>query len=806
MAKAENTKRSRLVLLDTNAIVHRAYHALVDAGLQTADGKPTGALYGLTSTLIKIAESLKPDYLIACRDMPGKTHRHEIYEAYKAQRAQSEPDLISQLQRTPEVFSAFGIPLYGIAGAEADDCLGTIVKEVGHRSDIETIIATGDNDMLQLVSPSVSVYTMRMGITDFILYDEDAVMEKYGFGPEHVIDFKGIKGDPSDNIPGVKGVGDESAKKLIQKYGSLEHIIEAIHTKGVEKVAEETSVRKQYVQKVLDQETQAMFSKELATIKTDVRMQFSLPKSFWHLTDNVKSIAKLCDDLEFKSLKERIQRLAPKKEDDPSMTHDSLFAPMTTKEEIDPTALKQTSLALWLLRSDYTTPSISDILGYADTEDFDTAREKIYKDLRATGKLQQVYEKIELPLLPVVEKMNGTGVCVNTKYLKTLAKDYNKELEKISARIYKHAGHEFNISSPKQLGVVIFDELKLSSGGKEKRTATGARTTREDELSKMREQHPIIADVLSFRELQKLLSTYIEKMPDLVAGDGRLRATFLQSGTVTGRMGCENPNLQNIPIKTEYGKKIRSAFEGAKGNVLAAIDYSQIELRIAAGLSGDEKLTEVFRTGGDIHTAVAAQVFNVPPEMVDHEMRRRAKVINFGILYGMGVNALRENLGNVTRDEAATYLSEYFKNFSGLSRFVEHTKHQAERNGYTETLFGRRRYFPGFKSPLPQLRAQAERMAVNAPIQGTQADIIKLAMVEVEKLIAQEKWGEKAKLVMQVHDELVYELEEKTAETMARAIRDIMERVAPEDELSSVPIRAEIAIGKNWGEMVKLKR
>ena len=799
-------RKSRLVLLDTNAIIHRAYHALVDADLKTADGKPTGALYGLTSTLIKIAESLKPDYLIACRDMPGKTHRHEVFEAYKAQRAQSEPDLISQLVRAPEVFSAFGIPLYGISGAEADDCLGTIVKEVAHRSDIETIIATGDNDMLQLVSPNVNVYTMRMGITDFILYDEEAVKEKYGFGPEHVIDFKGIKGDPSDNIPGVKGVGDESAKKLIQKYGSLENIIAAIHKQGVEKVAEATSVRKQYIQKILEQETEALFSKELATIKTDVRMQFALPKTFWHLTDHVKTIASLCDALEFKSLKERMLRLAPKKDEDPSLSHESLFAPMTSKEEVDPKALKETSLALWLLRSDYTSPSMSDILGYADTEDFDTAREKIFKDLRASGKLHEVYEKIELPLLPVVEKMNSTGVAVDTKYLNSLAKDYNKELEKISGRIYKHAGHEFNISSPKQLGVVLYDELKLSSGGKEKRTATGARTTREDELSKMREQHQIIDDVLSFRELQKLLSTYIEKIPALVDSDGRLRATFLQSGTVTGRMGCENPNLQNIPIKTEYGKKIREAFTGSKGNVIASIDYSQIELRIAAGLSGDEKLTEVFRSGGDIHTAVATQVFGVPPEIVDHEMRRRAKVINFGILYGMGVNALRENLGNVSRDEAAKYLSEYFKNFSGLSRFVEMTKQKAEREGYTETLFGRRRYFPGFKSPLPQLRAQAERMAVNAPIQGTQADIIKLAMVEADKLIEKEGWKEKAKLVMQVHDELVYELEEKTAHMMARAIRDIMEHVAPEDELSGVPIRAEIAIGKDWGNMVKLKR
>jgi len=804
MAKIESTEKpSRLVLLDSHAIIHRAFHAIPD--LATAAGEPTGALYGLVSMLIKIAETLKPDYLVACRDLPGKTHRHDVYEAYKAKRVQSEPSLIAQLERAPEVFDAFGIPTYGIPGFEADDCLGTIVKEVDHRSDIETVIASGDMDTLQLVGPRVQVFTLRKGLNDTIMYDVDAVKQRYGFGPEHVRDYKALRGDPSDNIPGIKGIGEKGATELIVNFGSIENMYKVLAEDP--KAFEKAGVKPRIVQLLKEGKADAAFSKELATIKTDVRMQFSLPKSYWHLSDHVQTIAALCDKLEFKSLKERILRLAPKTGENPALTHDSLFAPVETKQEINPQALKETSLALWLLRSDFTTPSIEDILGYGDTEDFDKAREKIFKDLRSTGRLHEVYEGIELPLLPVVERMNDTGVCLDVKYLKGLARDYNKELEKIAARIYKQAGHEFNISSPKQLGIVLFDELKLSSGaGKQKRTATGARTTREDELSKMREMHPIIDDILSFRELQKLLSTYIEKMPALVASDGRLRAKFLQSGTVTGRMGCENPNLQNIPIKTEYGRKIRMAFNGSRGNVIAAIDYSQIELRIAAGLSGDEKLTEVFRSGGDIHAAVAAQVFNVPPEMVDKEMRRRAKVINFGILYGMGVNALRENLGNVTREEAAKYLSEYFKNFGGLSRWVDHTKKNAERLGYTETLFGRRRYFAGFKSPLPQLKAQAERMAVNAPIQGTQADIIKLAMVEADKRIEKEGWREKAKLVMQVHDELVYELEEKTAEKMALALREVMEKVAPEGKLSNVPIRAEVSIGKNWGEMKRVER
>ncbi|HVU75278.1 MAG TPA: DNA polymerase, partial [Candidatus Paceibacterota bacterium] len=475
-------------------------------------------------------------------------------------------------------------------------------------------------------------------------------------------------------------------------------------------------------------------------------------------------------------------------------------------QEVDPHALEETALALWLLRSDLTTPTLDDILAYAETKDFGKARETIFESLRTTGRLIGVYESIERPLLPVVRRMNTDGIEVDTAYLDALAKEYNKELGTIAARIYKHAGHEFNINSPKQLGDVLYDELQITSG-KLKKTATGARTTREEELAKMADLHPIINDVLAYRELQKLVSTYIEKIPGLVADDGRLHAEFLQTGTVTGRMGCQNPNLQNIPIRTDYGKRIREAFVAKKGSVLVSIDYSQIELRIAAGLSGDEKLVAVFKDGRDVHTEVAAQVFGVPPDMVDREMRRRAKIINFGILYGMGVNALRANLGEgVTREEAGTYLEEYFKNFAGLARYIEHTKAEAARQGYTETLYGRRRYFSGFKSPLPNLRAQAERMAVNAPMQGTQADIIKRAMVEIDQMIEKEQMRDKAKLLLQVHDELVFEISAKEAEETARRFRDIMEGIADPALLSGVPIRAEIKMGKNWGSTEELAR
>lgn len=795
----KNEKPLRLVVLDSHAILHRAFHAIPD--LATAKGEPTGALYGLASMLLRITEELQPDYVVATRDLPGKTHRHEVYDNYKGTRMEADAALIPQLEKAPLVFKAFGIPVYECPRYEADDCIGTIVKQISQRSDVVTIIATGDMDTLQLVGERVKVFTLRKGFNDTVEYDEFTVRQRYGFGPEHMTDYKGLRGDPSDNIPGIKGIGEKTATELITNFGSIESIYDTLEEHPDRMI--KAGIKPRIIELLKNGKADAAFSKELATIHANAPITFILPKMQWHLVDHVASISALCDEFEFKSLKSRVASLVKEKkteaEGPESVTTPIEFtAPPPPKQSLD-----ETSVALWLLRSDYSAPSLEDILAYGDTQDFGVARGKIFADLRTTGKLMEVYEKIEYPLIPVVNTMNATGVAVDVPYLKKLSKEYTSELEKIQSRIYRHAGHEFNINSPKQLGVVLYDELKITPE-RQKKTATGARTTREDELVKMRELHPIIDDVLAQRELQKLLSTYVDKIPGLVK-NGRLYTTFLQAGTTTGRIACADPNLQNIPIKTEYGRRIRQAFVARKGFVLAAIDYSQIELRIAAGLSGDENLVQIFKSGGDVHAAVAARVFDVPPELVDKEMRRRAKVINFGILYGMGVNALKVNLGS-TREEAAKFLAEYFKNFNGLHMWLEHTKQKAAQVGYTETLFGRRRYFPGFKSPLPQLRAQAERMAMNAPMQGTQSDIIKLAMVEADKMIEKKGWHDKVHLVMQVHDELVYEISEKEATTIAVEIRKTMERVAPIAELSGVPILAEASIGDNWGEMKRLSR
>lgn len=795
MKASTKKNRKRLVLPDSHAILHRAYHAIPD--FATSKGEPTGALYGLITTLFKAISDFSPDYIIAARDLPGPTFRDQLFEDYKGTRAEIDPALVEQLKKAPGLLEAFGIPVYSAEGFEADDVIGTIAEKA-KKAGVDVIIATGDADMFQLVDDErVQVYHLRQGINDLVLYDDERVRERYGFGPEHVVDYKGIRGDTSDNIPGVPGVGEGSATKLIEALGSLEEIYAAIKKQGVEKVAKEIGVQKRYVQLVADNKEKALFSRELATISRKAPIDFKLPAKEWDITDHIEAIDAVCDTYEFRSIKERLHsKLKNLKAAD--------MAEDVADEDVEEREIKEVSIMLWLANSDMTSPGLQEILDYAGTKKFSDARTFIEKKLRETGRLQEVYERIEKPLMPIIEDMNARGVCVDKKELQKLAKEYGAELGKLAGRIYKHVGHEFNINSPKQLAVILYDELKLTPA-KQKKTSTGQRTTKEEELAKISDQHPIIEDILQFRELQKLLSTYVEKMVELIQPDGRLRAEFLQNSTVTGRMGCQNPNLQNIPIRTEYGRRIRGAFNAPKGKCILSIDYSQIELRVAAGLSKDEKLTSVFKKGEDIHTAVAANVFGVPPDKVDREMRRRAKIINFGILYGMGVNALRSNLGaNVTREEAAHYLDQYFVQFPQLTEWIEKTKRSAEKNGYVETVFGRRRYLLGFKSTLPMMRSQAERFAVNAPIQGTQADIIKLAMVKADETIKEKKWDEKVKLILQVHDELVYEVDENMVENVAKEIREVMEGVAPEQELAGVPIVAEAKVGKDWGDMKAL--
>ncbi|MFM2331167.1 MAG: polymerase polymerase protein, partial [Candidatus Parcubacteria bacterium] len=554
-----------------------------------------------------------------------------------------------------------------------------------------------------------------------------------------------------------------------------------------------------------EHEEDARFSKSLATIRLDAPIAFTLPEKVWSETVDLQKALALCDEFGFRTLRERIRSVLAKvgsigaQEEFAESSGLASLGSESPDSQIPPARLAEAKVMLWLISSEFTNPSLDDILAFTKERGFDGAYAVLEKQLATLGKVKDVYDQIEKPLIPIVREMGAHGILIDPKVLKDLAKKYGGELAQIEKSIYKHAGHEFNVSSPKQLGDVLFDELKIVPE-RMKKTAGGQRSTKESELEKIRDMHPIVAEILEYRELKKLLGTYIENLPPMLDSENRLHAEFLQTGAVTGRMASQNPGLQNIPMRTERGRAIRHAFVASKGFTLLGLDYSQIELRIAAILSGDEKLCAIFKSGRDVHQEVASMVFGVAADKVDYEMRRRAKIINFGILYGMGANALRVQLGSTTA-EAHQYLEDYFATFKTLSEYLEKTKGFARKHGYTETLFGRRRQFPEMKSSLPYVRAQAERMAINAPIQGTSADIVKLAMVRVDELLAREGRGEDAHLLLQVHDELVYEIRDAQVAELAPKIKSLMEETLTKEEAQGVPIIATMKTGSDWGSM-----
>lgn len=797
MESKKHTEKKRLVVLDSHAIIHRAYHALPD--FTGPEGQPTGALYGLSSMLLRIFSDLKPDYIAAAYDLPKPTVRHEAYAEYKGSRSKLEDALVAQLKTSRDVFKAFSIPIYEREGFEADDVIGTIVKLLEKDTDMEVIIASGDMDTMQLITgKKVQVYTLKKGLNDTILYDEQAVIDRYGFGPAHINDYKGLRGDPSDNIKGVPGVGEKTATDLIKTFGSLEQIYETIE-KNEQKLLD-AGIKPRIIALLKDHKEDAFFSKTIATIRDDAKIAFKIPKAEWMEEVQLKTVLDMFDLFGFRTLRSRAQNLIGQKGEDGEF--EMIDA---TVETIDPVRLEEAKVMLWLLSSEFTNPNEEDVLGYSGKHTFDEAYEYLSSEIKKTGNLREVYEHIEKPLIPLIMEMHEYGILIDKKVLSKLAKEYRTDLEKLEKEIYAHAGREFNIASPKQLGDVLFDDLGLKTPGAktQKKTATGQRSTKESELEKLQNEHPIVKAVQEYRGLAKLLSTYVDSIPLLLDKENRVHAQFLQYGAVTGRMASTNPGLQNIPVRTDRGRAIRNAFIASPGYTLVALDYSQIELRIAAILSGDEKLCEIFRSGRDVHQEVASAVFGVASDKVDREMRRRAKIINFGILYGMGVNALKTQLGT-SLAEAHQFYEDYFTTFKTLAEYLESTKGYARKHGFTETLFGRRRQFPEMKSPLPYVRAQAERMAINAPIQGTQSDIIKLAMVEINTLLEKEGKKDDVHLLLQVHDELVYEVKEEMRDTVTKDIKHIMESVLVGRETHSVPIIAEAKTGPNWGETTPL--
>lgn len=788
-------KKQKLILLDAHAIIHRAYHALPE--FQNSKGEPTGAIYGLATMLFKIVTDLKPDYIVACFDLPKKTFRHIAYDNYKSGRAKADDALVSQIISSREFFKAFSIPMYECEGFEADDLLGTITEQLKKdKNKIDIIIASGDMDTLQLVDDNrVKVYTLKKGLNDTIMYDEKKVLERFTFLPENLPDYKGLRGDPSDNIIGIKGIGEKTATVLISKYKTIEKMYEALKKESNE--LKELGISERVKNLLLEGEEEAIFSKTLATIRRDAPIKFEIPKNNWTNEINKDEVLEFFRKMEFKSLQNRFLNLFQGEKTE-EVVKDSI------KEEIDEQSekVKKAKIAFWLLNSEMTDPDLDDVIHYKGANSLDKAILLMEEDIKKE-ELNYVYENIECPIIPIIAEMEKNGVLIDQSYLKKISEEYHKDLKEIEKKIFEYAGVSFNVNSPKQLSEILFTKLALSLKGI-KKSAGGAISTRESELEKLKDTHPIIPEILKYRELQKLLSTYIDTIPASIKEDGRLHATFIQAGTTTGRFSSNNPNLQNIPIKTEKGKNIRNAFIAPKGFVLASFDYSQIELRVAALLSQDSYFIKVFKEGRDIHSAVAMKVFGVTEENVTHDMRRRAKVINFGILYGMGVNALKENLGS-DRKEAQLFYDNYFAEFPTIAGYLESIKNFAKENGYTKTLFGRKRYFPGIRSSIPFIKAMAERMATNAPIQGTAtADIIKIGMKNVDEALIKAGLKNDVKLVLQVHDEIVCEIKENKVKEAMKVIENALINVIPGEFLKgmeSVPLQVSSSYGKTWGDL-----
>lgn len=734
----DKQKQKLLVLIDGHALVHRAFHALPP--LNTGKGELVNAVYGFISILLKVVKDLKPDYLAATFDLPKPTFRHEEFEAYKAKRVKAPDELYAQIGRVKEVLAAYNVPVFEKEGYEADDVIGTIVRQVKNKK-IKVIIVTGDLDTLQLVNENVNIFTLKKGVRDTAIYDVKAVKDRYGLEPGQMNDFKGLKGDPSDNIPGVPGVGEKTAIELLKKYGSIENLYEKIAKPGSKEK------NQKLVEKLLANKEQAFFSKYLATIKTDVPLKFNLADALEHDYDKEKVI-KLFKELGFYSL---VDRLAP-----------------AEKKETAGGEKKEANVA-------------------------DSGLAEVF------GKIKQAYEQgilskkiyeLEKNLAPVIKTMERNGIKIDCGYLKKLGEKFGRQLAGLEEKIYKSAGIKFNINSPQQLSEILFSRLGLITKGL-KKTPGKVISTAAAELEKMRGQHEIIDLITEYRELAKLKNTYIDALPKLIAADGRLHTSFDQLGTTTGRLSSRNPNLQNIPVKTEIGREIRKAFVAEKGQKLLAADYSQIELRIVADMAHDENMIEFFWENKDIHTLTAAEVFAVAQENVTKGMRQAAKVLNFGVIYGMSMHGFAQAAG-VELALAKNFIAKYFAEFPGVAHYVERTKKEAAKNGYVETLFGRKRFIPEINSSAWNLRAAAERMAINMPIQGTAADLIKMAMVEIAKHPALND-----KLLLQVHDELIFEVPENEIKETAGKIKEIMENIFS----LSVPLKVEIETGDNWGEM-----
>jgi DNA polymerase-1 len=792
----------KLVVIDSNALVHRAFHALPPT-LTDPSGAPVNAVYGFTSVLLKMLKDLQPEYVAATFDLAGPTFRHTEYEEYKAHRVKAPDELYAQIPIVKQVLAAFGIPVYEHAGFEADDLIGTLAEHAKKTDDLQVIIMTGDMDTLQLVDGKrVVVFTLRKGVNDTITYDESAVRERYGLPPSRMLDFKGLKGDPSDNIPGVPGIGEKTASALVTAFGTLEELYAYLEQK---KGKPRKPLTENLAAKLLEHKDMAFFSKKLATIIRTVPVTFDLGGMDWKSNLSAGNLEETLRGLGFASLIKRLPEVLQIASQDTLIPMSPEIAPLPAPVMLDgelighdlkphlkalleagkplPEKLFDTMVAAWLLEPDH-------------KEYAAEPKEKLLERMTAIG-VASVFTDIEMPLIPILARMERLGIRVDVATIQRLLKVSTAAVQALEKKIYALAGTEFNINSPSQLGDILF--TKLAIRGRVRRTGGGAPSTAATELEKLREEHPIIDLILEYRELNKLKTTYIEPFPSLVAADGRIHTTYHQTGTGTGRLSSSDPNLQNVPARTELGQQFRASFVANPGFKLVSFDYSQLELRIVAHLAGDATMIATFERGEDIHTRTASEIFAIAPEQVTKDMRRQAKVLNFGIIYGMGVLGFARAAG-VARDTAKQFIEEYFARFSGVAAYMERTKEEAFRDGFVTTLFGRRRSLPDIKSNIPQLIAAAERMAINHPVQGTEADLVKLAMIAVDRYLHDQGLGDRARMLLQVHDELVLEIADADVADIVPRIRAIMENIHRLD----VPLVVDVKSGDNWSDMTPI--
>jgi DNA polymerase-1 len=873
----ETEAPKRLFLLDGHSLSYRAFFAL-PTSLATTTGQVTNAVYGFTSMLIKLLAEEKPDLIAVAFDVGAPTVRLEKYAEYKAGRPEAPDEFRQQLGLIVEVLETLRIPVIGIEGHEADDAIATLAVRAVEQG-IDTVIVTADRDFFQLVRPEITVMFNVKGISDIRRYDVDAVSERFGLPPEKYLDYVALKGDTSDNIPGVPGVGEKTASKLVQDFGSIEELIgRTAELKGKLKESIEAAGE------------QLVLNKELAQLNTDLELDVRPEDAVMGEWD-VDAVRRLFTSLEFRTLFERLEEVgrsakpavevaeldlrettpkelsrilgsdAPKavriatedgriagvaasagggqaayapvkkasevaeglKSEMPKWTHDAKdteTAALAADGALGGVAF-DTMLAGYLLdpgggsyelRALGETYLGTDVLGSVEEETegqlfgdeawrtpaAEAAAIALLAPVMAEridkAGLRSLLDDVELPLSSVLARMQAAGIALDVAYLEEMAEGVRDEMATLQAEIYRHAGREFNLNSPPQLRQVLYEELRLSPG---KKTSKGQLSTDASVLEKLREAHPIVDALLRWRELDKLNSTYLEALPRQVdPRDGRVHTTFNQTGAATGRLSSSNPNLQNIPVRGELGRKIRRAFiPGSKDQLLLVADYSQIELRILAHLAGDEGLKSAFGSGTDIHTATSAKVFGLPEDQVDPATRSRAKAINYGLAYGMNAWGLASRL-EITAEEAQEFIDAYFESFPQIRDFLDRQVARAAAEGFTETILGRRRYIPELQATNPRVRDMGRRMALNAPIQGSAADVFKLGMLRVDAALRAANL--ECRMLLTVHDELVFEVAVDQVEEAAALVKEEMEAAY---ELS-VPLRADIGRGPNWAEAV----